>query len=76
MENKLKELELKLEELNKDINELIEEKNCINVNDPDVCDEAFKIEVVIDDKITKRKKVQDMIYVLQDAIKIMKGDEL
>lgn len=76
MENKLKELELRLEELNKDINELIEEKNCINVNDPDVCDEAFKIEVVIDDKITERKKILEMIYVLQDAIKIMKGDEL
>lgn len=76
MENKLKELELRLEELNKDINGLIEEKNCINVNDPDVCDEAFKIEVVIDDKITERKKVLEMIYVLQDAIKIMKGDEL
>lgn len=76
MENKLKKLELKLEELNKDINELIEEKNCINVNDPDVCDEAFKIGVVIDYKITERKKVQDMIYVLQDAIKIMNGDEL
>lgn len=76
MENKLKELELRLEELNKDVNELLEEKNSINVNDPDVCDEAFKIEVVIDNKITERKKVQDMIYVLQDAIKIMKGDEL
>ena len=76
MENKLKELELRLEELNKDINGLIEEKNCINVNDPDVCDEAFKIEVVIDDKITERRKVLEMIYVLQDAIKIMKGDEL
>lgn len=74
MENKLKELELRLEELNKDINELIEEKNCINVNDPDVCDEAFKIEVVINDKITERKKVLEMTYVLQEAIKIMKGD--
>lgn len=76
MENKLKELELRLEELNKDINELIEEKNCINVNDPDACDEAFKIEVVIDDKITERKKILKMTYVLQDAIKIMKGYEL
>lgn len=76
MEKKLKELELRLEELNKDIKELIEEKNCINVNDPNVCDEAFKIEVVIGNKRTERQKVLEMIFILQDAIKIMKGEEL
>ena len=76
MEKKLKELELRLEELNKDIKELIEEKNCINVNDPNVCDEAFKIEVVIGNKRIERQKVLEMIFILQDAKFLVLKSEL